>query len=382
MLKVSRKTWLVLTTVIASLFIVGVAWAASGSSTDTSISDFNSGTGCLVSPSAGDAGGDGEVVLELASGGMLETFSGSSLPGTWSSGTYEGSTPATVSGGQLTVNGDWASYNTQAGPPHVLEFVATYGPSRQHVGFGSSQNLSTAPYFWTLFSTQGGSELTTWTYDEPNQTSSGQGASYLGNPHRYRIEWTATAVDYYIDGVLAFESPHTSPQISANMYAVVSDRFEDFSSLVVDWMRMGPYNTSCTYTSRVFDKEDITSYWNDLASTPVLPDGTSATFQVRYGDTLIPGGTWTGFLTPAGGSASIRQRQYMQYEVTLTTSDVQFTPAVPAVTVSYGDTPTAVALQSLTGRSAGAEMGLVLPAALILAVTGYVILRKRRRISN
>jgi hypothetical protein len=65
-----------------------------------------------------------------------------------------------------------------------------------------------------------------------------------------------------------------------------------------------------------------------------------------------------------------------------TMSDAQFTPAVPAVTVTYGDTPTAISLQSLTGRSVGPEMGPVLPAALILAAAGYVVLRKRRRISS
>jgi hypothetical protein len=382
-----RKAWLALLVVGLSLLAVGVAWAASGSFTDTSIANFNAGAGtCLVSPSAGDAGGDGEVVLGLDTGGMLETFSGSFLPSTWISGTYGGGSASLAVGGDLlTLNGYWASSKTSVSAPRVLEFVATFGPGRQHAGFGSF-DLNSTP--WAIFSTVDyttngyGGQLYARTRDLTNpETSSPLGSTYLGNPHRYRIEWTATQVAYYIDGGLV--ATHNSPTISTPMYPVVSDPADnDGTSLVVDWMRMGPYNTSCTYTSQVFDKGTV-AYWDTMTSTLNLPTGTSAAFQVRFATTVTPTADWTSWLTPAGtnGTGGIRRpEQYMQYQVTLNTSNAQITPVVSDVWVNFSDTPTAVTMQSLTARSAGTEVGLVLPVGLILATTaGYVVLRKRRR---
>jgi hypothetical protein len=221
-----------------------------------------------------------------------------------------------------------------------------------------------------------GDQLYARTLDANGQTWTPLGNTYFGSPHRYRIEWAGSQADYYIDNILV--ATHTSLTFDTPMYAVVSDPANDGIPLVVDWMRMGPYNTACTYTSRVFDKGSVTNWWNNLLSTVDLPAGTAATFQVRFGNTPTPDATWSGFLTPLGGTGINRQERYMQYEVTLNTANSQFTPAVSSVNISYGDTPTAVTMQSLTVRSAGAEMSIVVPAGLLLAaVASYVVFRKR-----
>jgi hypothetical protein len=380
MLNVSRKTSLVLITMLASLFVVGVAWAASGSFTDTSISDFNSGTvgSCFVGPSSSD-GTNGEVTLAPT---MSSTFS-TGLPTGWVTQTWRTDGTVLASGGRLTVTNAIVS-GTLVSSPTSMEFMAVISDTpSQHAGFSNVIPADLDPpaaFFsrpWNQANLYARTVASTW----PG-VSTLLGTGYLGDWHRFKIDWTTSGVTYYVDG-----SPVDTQTVSlGSMKPMFSDDWsgtEDSQPLIAAWVRMSPYSpTSCTYTSRVFDKGDATSWWNNLISTPNLPDGTSASFQVRFGNTPTPDGSWIGPFSPRGGTGINRQEQYMQYEVTLATTDAQFTPAVPAVTISYGDTQTAVTLQSLTGRSVEAEMGLALPAVLILAAAGYVVFRKRQRISS
>src|SRR5437867_2376948 len=95
-------------------------------STDDTTMDFLAGTidGCTAVRL-----GNGDVMLTPASPGMVEAFTGTALPNTWSSNIQSGGS-LTVGSGLLTLNGATARFDTQyqpaAGQPKVVEVVATF----------------------------------------------------------------------------------------------------------------------------------------------------------------------------------------------------------------------------------------------------------------
>ena len=171
--------------------------------TDTTVSDFSAGT--LDANTYISETDNGEVTLKPTGG---SEFSGSSLPGGWSSCTWPtGPLPtctpggSTVSGGSLHVDGGIAGTDASFGPGHALEFVATFGAAGfQHVGFGVDVNTSPN---WAMFSTN---NTTDQLYARTNvagtltDTPIGATNQYVGSSHLYRIEWDATEVRYYVDG--------------------------------------------------------------------------------------------------------------------------------------------------------------------------------------
>jgi hypothetical protein len=106
-----------------------VAWSnvdapqVSGALTDTTMADFQAGPGgCYVAPSAGDDW-DGEVILTPTIG---ITFTGSTLPTGWYSGTYDVSGTVTISDGLLTARGAYAGPTATYLPSQTLESSATF----------------------------------------------------------------------------------------------------------------------------------------------------------------------------------------------------------------------------------------------------------------
>ena len=120
---------------------------ADNSFTDTTVADFSAGTtdpNTYVSQI-----GDGEVILGPTSG---TEFSGSSLPADWASSIWNSGGGAIVSGGQLTVDGAFASTTSMFGPGRSLEFSATFGPAQfEHAGFAVDLNNVG---LWAIFSTK------------------------------------------------------------------------------------------------------------------------------------------------------------------------------------------------------------------------------------
>ena len=171
---------------------------------DTTAADFSAGT--LNSCVADATIGDGAVRLPLT---LDEGFSGTgtSLPAGWIPTIWSGSTPPTLGGGMLTVNGSeaYTSANYTAG--HSLQFVATFSAhAYESVGFaGGDPPLNNPP--WLQFGTgAAGAQLYARILATGGTIGSGDdaialGASYLGNPHTYRIDWNTNKVEFFIDGV-------------------------------------------------------------------------------------------------------------------------------------------------------------------------------------
>jgi phosphodiesterase/alkaline phosphatase D-like protein len=329
--------------------------------------------GCFVDATAADFGlgdvgtgtwveekTDGEVVLKAA---LSTDFSGSAMPNGWVATHWGSAGGLLVSGGLLTVD----SYRVLpdpygVGPGHTLEFMATIGSQgNRHLGFGGggpnppNDVFNTAP--WAIFSTGlGGGALQARTNlggVEDNQTIPG---SWLGAPHRYRIDWGATQVDFYIDGTLV--STHTV-SLPGPMRPAISDGLDDNAAITVDWLRVTPFAPSGTFTSRVFSRSTV-STWHTVTWTADTPAGSGLAVGVRLGNTPAPDISWTGFGPVTSGQDLAVHSRYVQYQALLSTPDTMTTPVLRDLTITcapYDDTvvPTITAVAATpdpSGRQA------------------------------
>jgi len=167
-----------------------------------------------------------------------------------------------------------------------LEFVATFsGQPYQHIGFVADGSFNSP---WAIFSTgSAGNAL----YARVN--SGGDNpvlipGNWLGAPHRFRIDWTASNFIFSIDGNVVATLPIA---ISSNMILAASDYTPGGGSVSLNWMRLSPYATSCSFTSRVLDAGGPAN-WSALSWTGDTPAGTSIAMSYRIGNTPSPDGSW------------------------------------------------------------------------------------------
>jgi Purple acid Phosphatase, N-terminal domain len=290
---------------------------------DTSAADFGAGT--LGAGTYLAQAGDGEVVLSPLVG---SEFSGSSLPAGWTSVPWNAGGSSTVANGFVTVDGSLLATDSFFGPGRALEFSAAIdGEAFQHAGLGTDLN----DFPWALVSSfNGNSGL--WARTNNGTATNTSISASTGQMHRYRIEWTASGLAYYADGALV--ATHLTP-IGTNLRPVVSDIFVNTSTVRVDWLRLSPYASAGTFTSRVLG-DGTERTWGNLSADVGAPAGTSVALSVRTGDTPTPDGTWTGWqaLPGTGGSVGTTSA-YLQYSADLATTDDSATPELRSVEVEY-----------------------------------------------
>jgi hypothetical protein len=295
---------------------------------DTTVTDFSGGQTGANTYIAQMA--DGEVILAPTVG---TEFSGTSLPAGWFSTPWSSGGTAGVSGGLLTVDGANAGTSARYGPGRSLEVTATFsGATFQTVGFGVDFNATP----WAAFGTSSGGGL----YAETNNGTASSNllipGNWFGSPHDFRIDWTSSAVNYSIDGVLVASSPLV---ITGSMRPLASDLTPGGGVVTVDWMHLTPYAASGTYTSRVFDAGQLVT-WTLFNDSIVTPPNTSIALAVRMGNTAAPDGTWTDFIPVSGPGAIIGgASRYLQYQAVLTTTNPGQTPVLQFVALS--DNPAA-----------------------------------------
>ena len=322
---------------------------------DTTAANFAGGTG---SCSAVNIINSGAVILSPSAD---VEFPGTTLPVGWSSGTWSSGGGYTVAGGAVTVDGADVFSGTSYGPGVSLEFVGTFsGQPFQHIGFVADGGFN-AP--WAIFSTgAGGNAL----YARVNPGSDIQipiPGNWLGTPHRFRIDWTATSFIFSIDGTVVVTQPTA---INSNMVLVASDATPSGGNVSLNWMRLSPYAVSCSFMSRVLDAGGP-STWSSMAWTADTPTGTSLGMSYRFGNTPTPDGSWTTFLSlgaspaPLGGNS-----RYIQYQASLATTDATHTPALSNVDISFTSgvdtTPPTVTGQSPTPGATNVPVGTVVTA--------------------
>ena len=161
-----------------------------------------------------------------------------------------------------------------------------------------------------------------------NETNLG---TTLSVSHRYRIDWTATNVVYYVDGV---QVASHAIAISTSMRPVVSN-LAGGPTLSLDWLRMSPYATSGTFVSHVLDAGATT--WLNLVWLGNQPAGTTVSFETHTGNSANPNdGTWSAWASiSATGAANSPSARYLQYRATLTSYAGTISPGVDQVTISY-----------------------------------------------
>jgi hypothetical protein len=313
---------------------IGAVWTSAASASvfadDTAV-QFAAGT---PGP-ATDVVEVGTVRLKPA----IDWFAGTSLPvglsgaqwappnGTWS-----------VGAGVLTADGARVQGATTYAPGEELETSASFsGAAAQHVGFAVT--LDDGP--WAIISTGGGGGLGASTRATPGATPTFDPIS-VPNPtgsNTYRIEWSATAVRYYLNvGGVAQLVASRPVAITSQMRPMVSDYTADSRSVRVNSLAVTPlvFATSGTYESNVKDATDPRAVWRTLDPIIDTPAGTAVVLQTRSGNTATPDASWSGYQPPgAGGAIQSPSRRYIQYRATLSSSDAHVTPTVDRVDLTY-----------------------------------------------
>ncbi|HXI27390.1 MAG TPA: N,N-dimethylformamidase beta subunit family domain-containing protein, partial [Vicinamibacterales bacterium] len=320
---------------------------------DTASADFQAGTsagGTYVSQTA-----DGELILAPTS---ATEFTGPDLSPGWTEVPWSPEGYSIIVDGVLLVDGARVASCvvdtngaclpettdvTQSAvftSPHTLEFTANFSGDRfQHAGLGATFASTSEP--WAIFSTLNGGLLFARTNSGGfggNVIDTGLGTGLLGAFHRYKIDWRADSVDYYVDGALvASHNLH----INGQMRPVAASDFNPFGGTIfVDWMRMSPYATGGTFYSRIFDAEAPVN-WNSIQWQATTPAGTSVSIAVRTGNTAVPDATWSDFQPMSSGGPLTLNSQYIQYRAVLATTDAAVTPALEDIIISTGHAPVA-----------------------------------------
>ncbi len=221
--------------------------------------------------------------------------------------------------------------------------MATFsGGAAQHGGFALDfgQNL------WAIFSTQSGGALFARTHDGITPTDTPLPGNWLGSPHAFRIDWASGLVKFYIDGTLVASHAQSIPD---PMRPAFSEFSPGADALLVSSVRLAPYATAGTFTSRILDAGSST-VWASASSVATTPAGTTLALSVRFGDTPTPDATWTSFSSVALGSAALTgTSRYVQYRAVMTgTGDT--TPELASITLS-GTAVAPLPTVSVTGGS-------------------------------
>ncbi len=227
----------------------------------------------------------------------------------------------TVSGEWLLVNGAHA-YSTQSyGVGASLEFRATFSSATyQNLGFSADGDFNDP---WVVIgqgSTAGG------VYARSNNGSSILlSTTAIDTPHIYRIDWKPAGFDFYLDGAYVTT---IAQSVSGSMVVQASDVNAGGGTLSADWIRVAPYASPCTFTSRSIDAGARVD-WMKLSWVGTAPAGTTVGFETRSGNSATPGGTWSSWEpVGSGGTITNPNSQYVQYRATLTTTDGAQTPVV------------------------------------------------------
>jgi hypothetical protein len=331
-----------------------------GSLSDTTQGDLALGSGsCTVGSVASGAA----VILTPTLGAE---FDGSTLPSGWVSNLWSLGGTVTVSNGMVTLDAaDIATTQTFV-PGTSVEFVATFsGQPWQHVGFAA--DLQIPP--WVIFSTgASGGALYARIGGQPDvliaPPSSG---TWLGAAHRFRIDWTTSAVVFSIDGTPVSIQSIGIP--SGSLVLQASDLSTGGGVLSVDWIRASPYITPCAFTSRVFDAGAAVN-WRTISWSAEVPPSTSLALSYRIGSSATPDGSWSVFQpVSSSGSSLSGSSRYLQYRADLASSDPSQTPQLHDVTVTYSSIAAGVP-PSITTQPSGTTILAGHSATLTVVAAG------------
>jgi hypothetical protein len=301
-----------------------------GGLVDSRGSEFGAGASAGTYAGQTLAGTDGEVQLQPA---LAEEFAGA-LPAAWQVVPWFSGGVGGTGGGALSVDGAAARTNAFFDVPRTLEFTAAFEPvNDQGAGFGRDFDDLPGAAFTTGIS---GDPIRLYAWSGANtatETLTPLPSVRLHDMHRFRIEWGVSSVRFFVDGTLV--ATH-SVTIGADLRPVISD-FRAFGAGVrAEWLRLGGYAASGTFTSRVLDRGPGTAAWQTFASQSSVPSGTSLAFDTRSGPTPAPDSGWSAWQTlGSGGAIASPAGRYIQYRARMTSTG-PLTPTLRRVELGFG----------------------------------------------
>jgi hypothetical protein len=303
---------------------------APGAIVDSRMSDFAAGTHGSTHAGGTLDGPDGEVQLQPTIG---EEFEGSTLPAAWETRLWDLGGWVKPSLGGLYADGAVAYPSTMFEGPRTIEFTATFRPvNNQGVGF--SRDFSDWPIAaftsgdlgqpFGVYAASGSNAADARSVLLPGVT--------LNQPHRFRIVWRPTTVEFYVDGAAVATHNVDIPQ---EMRPIVSDSGIFGAGVRAHWLRQGSYATTGTFTSRVLDSGPGSNVWSTLTAVRRLPAGSGITFHTRSGATKTPDAGWSAWQPlGAGGAIQSPAARYIQYRA-LMSGDGVSTPTLERVAIAY-----------------------------------------------
>ena len=321
---------------------VPVAWSfrTRGIWLQTTAADFNSGTnnGTKVTNDFGGAVTLAPLLEEEFNGNELSTENWT--VSSWASD-GGGTQVATVADGVLTTGGS-GILSVQSFTDTALEGRVQFGASAyQHFGLATNLNAAIGNY-WAIFSTKGTTDrLFARVNANGSATEVDLGARPVGY-HTFKIIPVDTGFEFYIDGVLQ-TTIAASFQSTVPMKAGMSDYLSTAGQLIqAEWISFKSFSTiqSGTYTSSIFDAgEQVT--WDTISVSASVPVGTTLSVSVQVGTLQADGSILWQLAIPATDgklrdiNGNVIVGQFLQYSVTMSTSDSTQTPRLDEISFTW-----------------------------------------------
>jgi hypothetical protein len=323
-----------------SFSTVKQAAEGSGSITHTTYGDFSQSCAVKSNSHVYDSG-DGAVGLSAS---FVENFDNPPLnPAKWAALSYTGgSYTVDITAGILTMDAGGHVQSLATQTHGFIEAKALFGPGAwQHIGF---QDATLQKYI--IFGT--GPSIT-HLFARINDGTNPEQTVDLGliptAMHRFSIEWSAKdasndQVIFRVDGVSVSPDPLVVSNVGmTNFYTDLANNGDN--NLQIDSIQTTPtYMSSGSYTSCSADA-GTGNIWTTIGWNGAFPSGSGLAVDVRTSTDASDWSDWSTVNTAAGSSVPA-PRQYVQYRLSLTTSDSQVSALVNDVTLTYGSKLTPV----------------------------------------
>lgn len=288
----------------------------------STVAQFATGSGAYVADDAG-----GEIIAAPAEGYEM---AGTTVPTGLTATTLVTGGTTTVAGGAASLDGTQLA-STQTGTTQSMVLKATV-TRNQTFGLARDAGVN-GPRAAFVVSSTGALSVATTTSGGTPSTANVPG-TWTGAPHTFEVRRTSgLQVVFVVDGTTVASGFFFT---TTALRPMVADTARDSSPLTVQFLRVGPYTSSSTWTSAVVDAGAVVG-WDTLTRDVVAPSGTSVTVRVRSGNTATPDATWTAWTTVSATTSSItRSSRYVQAQVVLTSSSDRFqTPQTRGLTFAF-----------------------------------------------
>jgi hypothetical protein len=154
--------------------------------------------------------------------------------------------------------------------------------------------------------------------------------------HLYKVQPISGGFQFYVDGTPMATVNAAIP--AGTQMNLIASAFGGSPSpaLQVDSVQVNAYPSSGTFVSSVINA-GVPASWGTLSWTASLPPNTSIVVETRTGNTATPDdGTWSAWSADTnGGVIGSPSGQYIQYRITLVSTDPSATAVLSDITLNW-----------------------------------------------